>query len=43
LREKLDEVQTALNAFFDERAGLELISHSWNGTDYVKNLVSEID
>lgn len=41
LSSKLDEVQAVLEAFFQERSSLNLISHAWNGTDYVMALVNE--
>lgn len=43
LSEKLDEVQTALQNFFADRASLEFIAHAWNNIDYVQALVSEWD
>ena len=40
---KIDAVQKELDDFFEDRATLNLIQHSWAGTDYMMQLVQSID
>lgn len=40
LAEQLDEVQSVLEGFFEDRANLEFVSHAWNNTDHVQAIVS---
>lgn len=43
LEHKLDELTGVLEAFFEERSTLQLISHSWNGNDLLMEIVSGLD
>jgi len=43
LSQKMDDVMKSLNDFFLDRSSLDLISHAWNNTDYVWDLVKYLD
>lgn len=43
LSEKLDNVQTVLDNYFEDHAALDLIQRSWEGVDYLCDLVEEFD
>ena len=43
LEHKLDELTGVLEAFFEERSTLQLISHSWNGNDLLMEIISGLD
>ena len=43
LSEKMDAVKAVLDNFFEDHAALGLIQHSWVGTDYLMDLIREID
>ena len=43
LSNKIDEVQKVLDNYYEDHAALDLIQHSWNGIDYIRNFVLDID
>lgn len=43
LEERIDAVREELQGFFDERCSLDLISHEWDNTDRVFELVNRLE
>ena len=43
LAAKMDSVADVLETYFEDRASLELIQHSWEGVDYLNQLVSTLN